>query len=170
MTPRISLVLALACSVVLLASCGGGGGGNKPMVSMLEPGTGTETGEPTLVLLGYPDLASFTSQAPVVDLDTGQDRYRRILSGVRHVGADVAPSGSLPVVAAHGDTAVSYGTVRDGVGRDLVVEWLRENIQAAQEWGPGFPGLTRPTSPSRVSRWLSSTQASGTKGLTSRST
>ena len=151
MTPRISLVLALACSVVLLASCGGGGGGNKPMVSMLEPGTGTgtetgeptpvETGEPTPVLLGYPDLASFTSQAPVVDLDTGQDRYRRILSGVRHVGADVAPSGSLPVVAAHGDAAVSYGTVRDGVGRDLVVEWLRENIQAAQERALPFPGL-----------------------------
>ena len=82
-----------------------------------------------------------TSQAPVVDLDTGQDRLQRNLSGIRHVGADVAPTAPLPQVTTHDGVAVSRGSLRDGVGRAQVVAWLKENAVDAEAWGPGFPGL-----------------------------
>ena len=103
----------------------------------METGTETETSEPLAPL----DLLEGTSQAPVVDLDTGQDRLRRNLSGIRHVGADVAPAGALPQVTSHDGAAVSHGTLRDGVGRAQVVAWLKENAEEAQAWGSGFPGL-----------------------------
>ena len=80
-------------------------------------------------------------QAPVVDLDTGQDRYQRNLSGIRHVGGEIAPSGSLADITSHGAVAVSHGVLRDGVGREQVVAWLEENVDFATSWGPGFPGL-----------------------------
>lgn len=81
------------------------------------------------------------SPAPIVDLDTGQDRYQRILSGIRHVGADVAPTGALSSTRLHDGVPVSHGRLKDGVGRDRVVAWLQEHLSAAQEWGSGFPGL-----------------------------
>ena len=116
-----------------------------------------------------PDL-SLAQHMPVVDLDATRDRYKRTLNGIRHIGADVAPlpagtscdsSGEAPVPGArwcgaptprhhlpraadHAGVAVSYGRIRDGVGRDKVIAWLQENAIAAQEWGSGFPGLGDP--------------------------
>ena len=80
-------------------------------------------------------------QAPIVDLDTGQHSLQRTLSGIRHVGADVAPTGALSHIATHDGVALSRGTRRDGVGRAQVVAWLKENAEEAQGWGGGFPGL-----------------------------
>lgn len=110
-----------------------------------------------------PDL-SLAQHMPVVDLDATRDRYERMLTGIRHIGADVAPlpggtscdvSGNdpvpnarwcgapsrdhaLPRVAEHSGVAVSYGRIRDGVGRDAVIAWLREHAIAAEEWVPGL--------------------------------
>ena len=68
-----------------------------------------------------PDLplqtARHAHQSPIVNLD-----------GRLHVGADVAPpAGALPVLARHGDTSVSYGSVRDGVGAAELLAYLRED-------------------------------------------
>ena len=42
------------------------------------------------------------------------------------IGADVAaPAGRLPIVASHGDTRISYGTIRDGVGASEMVAYLQ---------------------------------------------
>ena len=113
------------------------------------------------------ELTSATDHMPVVDLDATVDRYERMLTGIRHIGADVAPlpagsscdmSGENTVANArwcdvplpyrtlrrignHGDVMVSHGRLRDGVGREKVVEWLKRHAIDAQEWGPGFPGL-----------------------------
>lgn len=54
-------------------------------------------------------------QVPIVDLE-----------GSLHIGADVAaPAGRLPIVTSHGDTSVSYGTIRDGVGASEMVGYLQ---------------------------------------------
>ena len=110
---------------------------------------------------------SLASHMPVVDLDTAVNRDKRTLSGIRHIGPDVAPlpagtrcdgSGADAVrnarwcadplpdhtlnrIGKHGEATVFHGTIKDGVGREKVVEWLRELARNAQEWGPGFPGL-----------------------------
>ena len=119
-------------------------------------------------------LTSSTSQMPVVDLDATVNRYKRTLTGIRHIGPDVAPlpagtrcdmSGenpiasarwcddplpnhALPRVADHDGVEVSHGRVRDGVGREKVVEWLKLHAIAAQEWiRDGFSGLATPANP-----------------------
>ena len=79
---------------------------------------------------------------PIVELDATKSRYKRTLTGIRHIGSDVAPlpagaacdSSSDPVpnarwcrggvlqkhtisrVADHAGVEVSYGTIKDGVG------------------------------------------------------
>ena len=89
---------------------------------------------------------------PVVDLDTEEraDEDRRTLSGLRHVGADVAPTSALPAVATHEVIAVSYGSLRDGVGRDRVVAWLQEQIE--DNWA-GFDGLAIHSRDERTGRY-----------------
>lgn len=110
---------------------------------------------------------SLASHMPVVDLDTAVNRDKRTLSGIRHIGPDVAPlpagtrcdgSGADAVrnarwcadplpdhtlnrIGKHGEATVFHGMIKDGVGREKVVEWLRELARNAQEWGQGFPGL-----------------------------
>lgn len=123
-----------------------------------------------------PDLGS-AQHMPVVDLDATTDRYERTLTGVRHIGADVAPlpagtncnsSGDNPVLNArwcgtptprhnlpraadHAGVTVSYGKIRDGVGKDQVVAWLREHAIATEEWIPGLlTGLQVHTDPLTV--------------------
>ena len=104
---------------------------------------------------------SLTDQMPIVDLDATVNRYKRTLTGIRHIGADVAPlpagtscdgSGEDPVPSArwcddplpnhalssvgdHGGVAVSHGRIKDGVGRDQVVAWLKEAAIVGQERG-----------------------------------
>ncbi len=111
-----------------------------------------------------PDTAA---NMPIVDLDATANRHKRMLTGVRHIGADVAPlpagtscdSSSdnpvpgarwcgdpaprhlLPRAADHDGVAVTHGRIRDGVGRDKVIEWLREHAVRGESWGSGFPGL-----------------------------
>ena len=143
------LLALIAVAIFLLSACGGGGGGsNKPITSMIQampeepaaPETTTppETTPPPPTPAAGPSLAG---AAPVVDTDTGQDRYQRYLTGIRHVGADVAPSGALSGSPSHDGVTVSHGPLRDGVGRDQVVAWLEQNADHAKSWGPGFPGL-----------------------------
>ena len=46
---------------------------------------------------------------------------------------------------------MSHGRIRDGVGRDQVVAWLKESAVAAQEWVPGLlPGLVIRSEPLTV--------------------
>ena len=43
-----------------------------------------------------------------------------------HIGADVAPAaGDLQTAALHGDTAISHGTVADGIGAAALIAYLR---------------------------------------------
>ena len=106
---------------------------------------------------------SLTDHMPIVDLDATVNRYKRTFTGIRHIGADVAPlpagtscggSGEDPVpnarwcddplpnhalssVGDHGGVAVSHGRIKDGVGRDQVVAWLKEAAIVGQERGVG---------------------------------
>ncbi len=73
-----------------------------------------------------PDLPLQTppqaGQAPVVALG---DRV--------HVGADVAPpADALPEAALHGDTSVSHGSVRDGVGATELIAYLEADSRPPQ--------------------------------------
>ena len=131
-----SAILAAVAGALALAGCGGGGG-----VTVTETAPPkVVVGEPTTPPVPVATLGG-AFQAPVVDLDTGRDDLQRNLSGVRHVGADVAPTAALPQITTHDGVAVSRGTLRDGVGRAQVVAWLEGNAKAGQEWGSGFPGL-----------------------------
>ena len=95
--PRAGLVIGAAA---LLVACGAGSSSSTPGVSTLS--------------LQAPRHAL---QAPIVDVE-----------GRLHVGADVAPPpGELPVAARHGETTVSYGTVRDGVGGAELIDYIRQD-------------------------------------------
>ena len=90
-------------------------------------------GQSTLPVAETPEIplqtAVLAPQAPVVDLD------RRL-----HVGADVASlAEDLPIVAVHGDTSISHGTIRDGVGAAEVIAYLRADAvsYAAPDNGDG---------------------------------
>ena len=59
--------------------------------------------------------ASDAVQAPVVDVD-----------GKLYVGANVAPpAGELPVITHHGETRISHGSVRDGIGPAELIAYLQ---------------------------------------------
>ena len=91
---RTGLVIGAAA---LLAACGAGSSSWTPGVSALS--------------LQAPRHAV---QAPIVGVD-----------GRLHVGADVAPPpGELPVATRHGETTVSHGTVRDGVGEAVLIDYI----------------------------------------------
>ena len=58
--------------------------------------------------------------APIVDLN-----------GMLHVGASVgAPARQLTLIARHGETGVSHGSVRDGVGAAEVIAYLRADASS----------------------------------------
>ena len=81
-----------------LAACGGGS--NLPVAE-----------RPRLPL----QTALHAHQTPIVDLD-----------GSLHIGADVAAlAGRLLTVASHGDTRISHGPIRDGVGAEEVIAYLQ---------------------------------------------
>ena len=51
--------------------------------------------------------------------------------GESHVGADIAaPVDELPIVARHGGVDVSHGSVRDGVGADEIIAYLRADASS----------------------------------------
>ena len=169
MNTRMGCLAASAASgLLILNACGGGNSGSsKPIASMIqampeEPADPVMTPSPDMIqampeepadpvmtpspdddtpptLAAGPYLAG--AAAPIVDTDTGQDRYRRHLTGLRHVGADVAPFGALPAAPSHNGVSVSHGPLQDGVGRDQVVAWLEQNADSAKSWGSGFAGL-----------------------------
>ena len=95
----------------------------------------------------YPELplqrTFHASQAPIVDLD-----------GILHVGADAAvPADQVPPVTHHGDTALSYGLARDGVGAAEVIAYLQAGRGRLPEYrGRGQGG--RPALPRRFVRAL----------------
>ena len=134
------LIAPALIGLLALAACGGGGGGVQVAdPTAPKPPDTTDTTEPTTPPVPVETLGG-AFQAPIVDLDTGQDSLRRTLSGIRHVGADVAPAGSLPQIANHDGVAVLRGTRRDGVGRAQVLEWLKFHAEEAQQFlYPGLP-------------------------------
>ena len=85
---------------------------------------------PVTAPAGLPlQTAVLAPQAPVVDLD-----------GRLHVGGDVASlAEDLPIVAVHGDTSVSHGTIRDGVSAAEVIAYLQADgaSYAAPDSGNG---------------------------------
>ena len=147
-------VALAATGLFLLSACGGGGEGSPattsmtvpvPVVPTTPPAEDEDTTPPVAVLPPASERPRFAGwseiHAPIVDLDTLEDKYWRTLSGLRHVGANVAPSATLPRSGMHDGVSIFYGTLRDGVGRAQVLAWLQENVDRALEWGPGFDGL-----------------------------
>jgi len=118
-------------AVLLLFACGGGGGGS-PTATAPDPTPDTDQTTPPSV--EPPPIATasagMAASAPIIDI-----------GGQRHVGADVAPTASLSASGSHDCVLVSHGTLRDGAGRSLVVDYLQAHVDAAQSWGPGFDGL-----------------------------
>ena len=105
---RTSVAAGLA---VMLTACVGGSESFVPEL----PGVALRT-------------ASDTVQAPVVNAD-----------GRLHVGADVAPpAGELPAIVQHGETGISHGPVRDGVGAAELIAYLQAD--AASYVSPGEGG------------------------------
>ena len=91
------VLIAIAVAGLLLSACGGGGGGG-PAVSTTPPPTTPPptTPPPTTPPTAEPsdptgDDLVLARQMPVVDLDTAGLVEMRTLSGIRHVGSDVAP-------------------------------------------------------------------------------
>ena len=63
-----------------------------------------------------------------------------------HVGADVAAAADLLAAAGvHGDTAVSYGRVQDGVGAEEVAAYLRQHAEVGEfKLDPGLATFPAP--------------------------
>ena len=149
MNPTKCLATIAASGLLVLAACGGVGGNN------MRPGISASPGVPklatTLPAASGPAASQGSErQAPVVYLDANRahwdedpDHYnRRALNGRWHVGGDVAPRPDyeLPTIRHHaGETAVSYGSIRDGVGKDKVVRYLEQ--MSTGWWGEYDTGL-----------------------------
>ena len=106
------------------------------------------------------------SHMPVVDLDTAVNRDKRerhppdvapLPAGTRCDGsgadavrnarwcADPLPDHTLNRIGKHGEATVFHGTIKDGVGREKVVEWLRWQCSGMGHWVPW------PANPSQTS-------------------
>ena len=149
MNPTKCLATIAASGVLVLAACGGVGGNNT------RPETSASPGIPklatTLPAASGPVASQGSArQAPIVYLDANRahwdefpDHYnRRALNGRWHVGGDVAPrpNHELPTIRHHtGEIAVSYGRIRDGVGKDKVVRYLKQ--MSTGWWGEYDTGL-----------------------------
>ena len=169
MTPIKCLATIAASGLLVLAACGGVGGNNVRVGDSTGGGpiVSAPKDEPLRPeQYGYketrpPDLLSLAGQAPTTYLDASRSRWnRRVLNGSWHVGGDVAPlSGEtggchaqslarrcgsssghvLPTIRHHDETAISYGKIRDGVGKHKVVQYLQA---MASSWFSGLePGL-----------------------------
>ncbi len=80
---------------------------------------------PKLPLQGRPQAA----QAPIVDL-----------GGVLHVGVDIAPpADQLVARGTYNDVAIRAGRVQDGLGADVVIEFLKEQNRIGHEAFPARP-------------------------------
>ena len=96
--------------------------GFAAMLTACAGGSDAPVAEPPRLPLQTPLHAH---QAPIVHFD-----------GLTHVGADVgAPADRLPPVARHGETRVSHGSIRDGVGAAELTAYLQAD--AASYLGPG---------------------------------
>ncbi len=116
-------ILAFFLATILVLGCGGGGGG--------------PTIERNAFVVGELPLQTpvHGRNAPIIDFD-----------GSLRVGAGVAPEISqLETTGARGEVSVSSGHVRDGAGRDALVEFLKPFV----ETGPSksIAGLPTYSSP-----------------------
>ncbi len=104
---------SLACALLLASGCGGGGGGVIP---------------PTSNLPALPTLqANHAVNAPII-YDGG-----RI-----NIGANVAPpNDALEPAGYHESVRVSHGRVNDGVGANVLIEYLSEDARSNAK--PIFP-------------------------------
>ena len=139
-------ILSLSFLLCLLGACGGGGSG--PTVAV-EPApdptppvapTPTPSPEPPLVeeSRAEPSVGFSARHMPVVDLDATRDRHRRILTGIRHVGADVAP---LPAGTACDDSATNPVSNARWCGqppRDHALQHVADHAGAAVSHGRIF--------------------------------
>lgn len=124
------ILTAAALSVLFLAACGGGGGGSPTGIAPDPPTTpGAEQSptdtEPPPIVTATGDTAT---TAPIVNIDRNL-----------HVGADIAPTGRISNAGDHAGIPVLHGSLRDGAGRALVVNYLQAHVEAAQ--GRHFDGL-----------------------------
>ena len=117
-------ILAFSLATILVLGCGGGGGGGPTI-------------ERNAFVVGELPLQTpvHGRNAPIIDFD-----------GSLRVGAGVAPELSqLETTGARGEVSVSSGHVRDGAGRDALVEFLKPFV----ETGPSksIAGLPTYSSP-----------------------
>lgn len=117
-------ILAFFLATILALGCGGGGGGGSTM-----PRRPAILPEIPLQTLAH------APQAPIVDFD-----------GSLHVGAGVAPEiNQLSKTGARGDMSISSGSVRDGAGRDALVEFLKPFVEVGPSKSiAGLPTYSSP--------------------------
>ena len=155
MIPTKYLATIAASSLLMLAACGGGGSGTRPQTTpqATAPPPVVERDSKlveTLLATGGPLAPQGSArQAPVVYLDANEAYWksnpshwnRRALDGRWHVGGDVSPvtDHPLPTIRHHDATAVSYGEITDGVGKDKVVRYLEQ--MSTGWWGEYDTGL-----------------------------
>ena len=138
-----------ASGLLVLAACGGVEGNKMRAENSASPAVPMPA--TTLPAADTPMASSGSAQqAPVVHLDANRAHWdevpnhynRRALNGRWHVGGDVAPKPNyeLPTIRHQaGETAVSHGLIRDGVGRDKVVRYLEQ--MSTGWWGDYNTGL-----------------------------
>ena len=113
-------ILAFSLATILVLGCGGGGGGGSTMPR-----------RPAILPELPLQTPAHAPQAAIVDFD-----------GSLHIGTDVAPArNQLRETDARGEVSVSSGYVREGVGRDTLVEFLKTFVEV----GPGKPYAGLPT-------------------------
>ena len=117
-------ILAFSLATILVLGCGGGGGGGSTM-----PRRPAILPEIPLQTLAH------APQAPIIDFD-----------GSLHVGAKVAPEiNQLSITGARGEVSISSGYVRDGVGRDALVEFLKPFVEVGPSKSiAGLPTYSSP--------------------------
>ena len=117
-------ILAFFLATILALGCGGGGGGGSTMPR-----------RPAILPQIPLQTPVHAPQAPIVNLD-----------GSLHVGAKVAPEiNQLSITGARGEVSISSGSVRDGAGRDALVEFLKPFVEVGPSKSiAGLPTYSSP--------------------------
>ena len=117
--PRLAWCLGALAIAATLTACGGGGGDSTLVVNRPE-------------MPGRPDVA-----LPQLPLQRAQDSGNAPILYVGsnlHIGPDVAPApDTLRRAARHGDITISHGTLADGIGEDVLVDYLERDTTLGRD-------------------------------------